>query len=360
VRNTQFTEVVAVLILGVVLAASAGAIAASLAVRCIVQWRTRRRLTLEVPPGIAEGQFVRLGGVEQWVHLRGEGRKNPVLLVVHGGPGASYTVLTPDLRPWERDFVVVQWDRRGVGKTLGRNGKAGCGEVTYSRMANDAIELCEWLRRKLEHRRIVLLSSSAGTPVALIAVQRRPDLFSAWVATDMNVSMGRAAERSQAEALAWAAKHQPTALRLLERMGADPTRWTGPDFNRRMRVLEGLAPHPQRLSSIFVPRLLRSPEHGLRDVVSFIAGLNYSVEQLLPELARFDAWSLGTRCDVPFFVFQGEKDVFTSPDLARAYFDDVQAPQKRFELLPGAGHMGAFVEADRFLESLRRHVLPIV
>jgi pimeloyl-ACP methyl ester carboxylesterase len=49
-------------------------------------------------------------------------------------------------RPWERHFTVIQWDHRGAGKTLGRNGKAGSGPMTFDRRVADAIEVIEFLR----------------------------------------------------------------------------------------------------------------------------------------------------------------------------------------------------------------------
>lgn len=93
--------------------------------------RARRRrenavaFTIRTPNGIDEGRFVRLGGVEQWIQIRGEDRTNPVVLVLHGGPATSYMGLIPLFRPWERSFTVVQWDRRGVGRTFGHNGGRG-------------------------------------------------------------------------------------------------------------------------------------------------------------------------------------------------------------------------------------------
>ena len=107
---------------------------------------------ITTPNGIVEQRFVRIGGIDQWIQIRGEDRDNPVLLVLHGGPGWPNAVFTLPLRSWERHFTVVQWDHRGAGKTLGRNGKAGSGEMTFDRRVADAIELIEFLRRYLRRR----------------------------------------------------------------------------------------------------------------------------------------------------------------------------------------------------------------
>jgi len=34
---------------------------------------------------IHEAAFVRIGGIDQWITIRGDDRANPVLLIIHGG-----------------------------------------------------------------------------------------------------------------------------------------------------------------------------------------------------------------------------------------------------------------------------------
>lgn len=57
-------------------------------------WRARRQhqlsegMVIGGGDGIDERQFVRIGGVQQWITIRGQNRKNPVILLLHGGPGA--------------------------------------------------------------------------------------------------------------------------------------------------------------------------------------------------------------------------------------------------------------------------------
>src|SRR5882672_8640595 len=67
------------------------------------------------PTGIDESAFVSAGGLDQWISIKGDDRRNPVLLVVHGGPGEAQWPLADHYKTWEKVFTVVQWDQRGAG-----------------------------------------------------------------------------------------------------------------------------------------------------------------------------------------------------------------------------------------------------
>ena len=45
---------------------------------------------------IEEAGFVPIGGLEQWVTIRGDDSSNPVLLHVHGGPGIAFSAFTAE------------------------------------------------------------------------------------------------------------------------------------------------------------------------------------------------------------------------------------------------------------------------
>ena len=87
-------------------------IATGLAWRLLRQRRVAEAMSIPAANGIDERRFVRIGGVDQWIVIRGQNRDNPAILVLHGGPGAAASPLEHLFLPWERDFTVVQWDQR--------------------------------------------------------------------------------------------------------------------------------------------------------------------------------------------------------------------------------------------------------
>jgi pimeloyl-ACP methyl ester carboxylesterase len=352
--------------IGKALAGAAGVIAAS-AVGGLV-WRTARQrrvakaLEITAPNGIAEQRFVKVGGIDQWIQLRGEDRDNPVLLVLHGGPGWPNAVFTLPLRPWEQHFTVVQWDHRGAGKTLGRTGKAGSGEMTFDCRVADAVELIEFLRGHLGVDKVVVLAESMGTLTGLPLAKRRPDLVAALVATDLYVNMAaNEARKYQLTLERLGSAGNTKGVAALEEIGADPARWDLAAWNTNMAwSFKTNVPTPNLDRRLLFPLALSSPIYTLRDLYSLFVGFQWSTAQMFQELLAYDAWRLGTRFEVPFFLFQGESDVVTLTTLAEEYFEEVEAPTKELALIRDAGHFAAFTQPERFLAELLARVRPLV
>ena len=146
--------------------------------------RNARDYAITTPNGIDERKYVTIGGIEQWITIRGEDRDNPVLLFLHGGPGDAtnlwgYAVF----RSWLKYFTVVQWDQRGAGRTLGKNGRSIAETITIDRMTRDGIELAEFLRKSLNKEKLILVGHSWGSILGLFMIKARPEIFSAFVGT---------------------------------------------------------------------------------------------------------------------------------------------------------------------------------
>jgi len=71
---------------------------------------------------VHEEGFVAIGGIEQWVTVKGDNCANPIILFISGGPGNPLSPYSDAVYgAWSKDFTLVQWDQRGAGMTYGRS-----------------------------------------------------------------------------------------------------------------------------------------------------------------------------------------------------------------------------------------------
>src|SRR5262245_55171799 len=96
---------------------------------------------------VAERRYVRIGGIDQWITIRGKRRDNPILLVLHGGPGYAWSPFADQVfgADWTEHFTVVQWDQRGAGRTFSKTGPSIASTMTVERMVQDGIEVTQFL-----------------------------------------------------------------------------------------------------------------------------------------------------------------------------------------------------------------------
>ncbi|MFD3535925.1 alpha/beta fold hydrolase [Streptomyces sp. NPDC058664] len=329
--------------------------------RALKRSRNASLMKIDSANGIDEQVFVRIGGIDQWISIRGEDLANPVVLELHGGPGASTAIFGPRTRSWEKHFTIVRWDMRGTLKTLGRSGADGQGEMTFERISADAVEVTDHIRTRLGVDKVVLLGHSYGSAFGLRLAREFPERYSAYVGTDQNIhDAGRDDSVHQALLVRLRATGKRKELAAVEALDADKHRWTAREGAMHAKLLATSDPLTlDTMKKVVMGSLWLSPLHSLRELGHFVKGMSFS-ERVTAGTSGFDDWADGTAFELPFFLFQGEKDVLTPPDRARRFFDDVQAPVKAFALIEDCSHFAAFRRPERFLELLLAHVRPIV
>lgn len=306
-------------------------------------------------------EFVPLGGIEQWISIRGTDPANPVLLVVHGGPGEAQWPQEEIFKPWEKDFTIVQWDQRGTGHTFGRYGDK-TPDVTLDRISKDGVELARYLCRELGKKKIVVLGHSWGTFVAVHMVQMRPDLFAAYVGTGQGVSWSAMVNTQFGLLLAKARKDGDQAtVKELEAVG-NPERLDGQHYfglmnKHNFRSLWAPSDQAwlQHLRSQ-VPQLEASNPEQMKYLEE---GMEFSAEHVLPDQIASNLLKTSCHIHTAFFVIEGEEDVVTPTQAAIDYFKCVKAPKKELVLMPNAGHFAWMTAPDKFLRLLISKVRPV-
>ena len=132
------------------------------------------------PGSVARLERVRIGGVDQWLLLRGVDETQPLLLVIPDGPGETLIPLAHVCQQeLERAFIVANWDPRGMG--LSFEPSAPLSRLTVDRLTDDAIEVARYLTEAFHRDRIVLAGNGFGSVLGLLAAARAPELFESYV-----------------------------------------------------------------------------------------------------------------------------------------------------------------------------------
>lgn len=334
-------------------------VAAAFGYRAWRQYENAQALKIRTPNGIEETLYVPLGGIEQWIQIRGEDRRNPVLLFMHGGPGASESPLSSLFRPWEKYFTVVMWDQRCAGKTFVRNGAKSCDGMSIESVAKEGIALAEFLRTRLHHQKVVAVGHSWGTMIGVRMIHDRPDLFSAYVGTGQVQSIAEKEPVIYGRALArLRAAHMDEGVKALEKIHPPYKSYKEEEIERDWSDRADIASE-RDLRSHMTPLVLFAPDWSPWEIYGFLHAADYAEAATYEADKTYDARDLGPDFKVPFFIFNGAKDNITPADLARHYFDFVHAPHKEFVVFPDAGHSAVLTEPDAFLRELVARVRPI-
>jgi pimeloyl-ACP methyl ester carboxylesterase len=296
---------------------------------------------VRVPQPIDEARFITVGGIEQWITIRGDDRSNPVVLFLHGGPGNTLTPFADAIYGhWAGELTLVQWDQRGAGKTFGRNPPPEA--LTLERMTQDGIEVAAHVARHLGKDSIILLGGSWGSILGVHMIRERPDLFHAYVGVSQVVSKveNQAATYARLVALAREAGDEPTR-QALENIGAPP--WRNP---RHPGAIRRITRTYEAKTTVPAPSewWLRASEYATTDAMAdYTEGEDFSFLQFVGSsddgmYSKVDLPSLGLKFDVPVYLIQGAEDLVTTREVTERYFERIDAPGKKLIIVPAAGH----------------------
>lgn len=344
----------------VVLGSSSG-----LAYRKYLQHKVAKEGAISSPSGIDSLESVRIGGIDQWIQVRGQNVNNPILLFIHGGPGLAFIPLGRTFqRPWERYFTVVQWDQRGAGKTYASNDRElQRRTMNLPQMEQDTLDMVNYLRHRYNRDKIFTMGHSWGSILGLWLAHQHPELIFAYVGTGQIVATEQNSALLYHDTLQEARnRHNDEAIRELEGIAPYPP----PRAEiRKLRIANqwagALLGPPPGAAENHIESMMRvvlsAPEYSLVDDYEFVRAPEFSAQVLLPQLISLDMTKLGLDFQVPIFFFEGRHDPYCRPSLVWEYSQNISAPRKEFIWFENAGHF-AFFE-PQFTEELVRQVLPL-
>jgi len=299
---------------------------------------------------IEEASFLQVGGIEQWVTVRGDDARKPVLLLLHGGPGDVQSPFVSVYAPYEKDFVLVQWDQRGAGRTFAKNGAAG---VTLEKQVADGIDLAQQLRKRFPKQKLVVMGHSWGSIVATGMVLERPELFDAYVGTGQ-VAAWADTVQFQFDFLKdrYREKGDTAALARLEAIGKPDPKNVGQYFGFSRPIRQYFNPSDTAWFAGMKEALADNGETE-ETIKAASAGMNASGVALIGATVETDLPATAPSFKLPYYVIQGRHDLFAPTVLAEAYFAKVSAPRKKMIVIEDAGHFALATHAVQVSAALR-------
>lgn len=317
------------------------------------------------PSGIQESYKTKIGGIDQWLNIRGQDKENPIILFIHGGPASP---LTPTIwefqRPIEEYFTVVNWDQRGAGKTYGEADPDSISDTIHiPRYVDDAIEVAAFIKNRYKKNKIILMAHSWGTVVGLNAALKRPDLFYAYVGIGQVINE-RDNERLSFDYAMKEAKSHGNSPAVSELQSIAPYPGNKPITRERIIIARkwaqfygGLSAYRKDFKYYFDASLLSS-EYDDADRCAVDKGNLFTLGRILPEFLNVDFKDIHS-FPIPIVMFMGRHDYTTPTAPTSAWLAHVEAPYKQGVWFEHSAHLIPWEESGKTLVSLLKYVRPL-
>jgi pimeloyl-ACP methyl ester carboxylesterase len=299
------------------------------------------------PQSIASLEQVLLTGGRQYVLIRGKDKQNPILLFLHGGPGMPTMYLAHDFqRDLEQNFVVVQWDRRGAGKSYAAGVAAP--NLSVSQEIEDAIELIDQLSARFHQQKIYLVGFSYGTYLGILVAERVPERLHAYVGIGQLACSEEENRKIQDQWLLKQASeaHDREAMdELAGRRSLDREKWL---FKYGAEIHSAHSWWPLLWSGI------RSPEYTLGDIANVKRGVQFTATRLRYDVIDGSILDNVSALGIPVYFFSGRFD-YTDPAICTArLFERIVAPIKRMVWFEHSAHFVFFEEPEQFASAMKQ------
>ena len=308
------------------------------------------------PPGITRIETVMVDGLPERLLIRGaDPAHNPILLFIHGGPGFPSAPFRQVYSGLEQDFTVVDWDQRAAGYSYFPDIPPATMRV--EQFVRETLIVAHHVCQELGQPKLCLLGHSWGTLPAILAVQREPQLFTAYVAVCQLVDLDQSERQLTAMALAYAqAKHADGRARRLRALGPPP--YLNVSAQDRAAVLiTSLFPSVPKQATEWrlAVMALTSRYYPFPEILRANRSYHFSRDLLDPQLHAYHIARLVPEIDVPIYFFVGAQDATFGVKIQKDYYQHLRAPRgKSFVLFSESTHWPHLEQPAAFVAEMRK------
>jgi pimeloyl-ACP methyl ester carboxylesterase len=280
-----------------------------------------------------------IGGIRQWISMKAEDRRNPVLLILHGGPGNSVISYSDKFTgELQKQFVVVNWDQRASGKTEAINPNPQ--PLTVALMTSDAVEVLRYLCQEFAASKIYLMGHSWGGFLGMQVAGEHPELLTAYIPICPMIYQAE----SERLALTWM---------------------------QSKAIAEGNKQARNELSTISIPFGTGEQLYYHRKWLLHYAGAKEPAREtvvswsqkwltLFNEASAVNYLVSLPRLECPVYFFVGGRDYQTSTKLTTEFYNRLEAPDKQIFVFETTAHNLPTAEPARLQKTILETIVPRV
>jgi len=282
---------------------------------------------------VAEVQYLRLGGVDQWVMIRGANvGANPILVLLHGGPGISETAYWRycNSSALEEVYTVVYWDQRGSGKSFDPPNIPE-ESMTVEQFISDLDELVGVLCKRFNKSAVTLFGHSWGSVLGPLYAARFPDKVQAYVGCGQLGDWTRSEMATYEYALREAERRGwRRAVKKLRRIGPPPH----DDAKSLLVQRNALAELDGDVSFKNVLRMIRMfhtvPETSVFEMFRVYKVMSFSLDAMWSKVTKLNLVNSVPELAMPTFFLLGRQDHCVFPAISSEFADAVESPSSKF------------------------------
>lgn len=314
-----------------------------------------------VENSIATMEKINLGGIDQWIVMRGKSRDNPIILMLSGGPGGTEMGRFLNFNDkLENDFIVVNWEQRGSGKSYPsiKNRE----DMNVEQYVSDINELTNYLKERFDKEKIYLLGHSWGTIIGTKAIQKYPDQFHAYIGAAQMVNIEKTDKYMYDYVLDKANKYgDEKRVTTLEKNGPPPYN-EDKVLNKYKPFLTNYADYYRKENSYgentswYNPAsIIWIPEYNIIDKINVVRGMIDTFNIMFPQIQDINFVEQANEFEIPVYYLIGRHDY--TAKFIEDYYEVIKAPQKNLYYFENSSHGEIWSEADKFYEIMTKEIL---
>lgn len=294
-----------------------------------------------------------INGTRQFLSIRSNSERLPLLLYLHGGPGDAALPLVRKLNhALEDDFTVVIWEQEGTGKSYRPFNE---GPVPIARFVEDIRQIAEYLFDRFNQRQLCLVGHSWGSVLGMKFLMRYPEMVRSYLGCGQVINMRKSSRIAWETVLEKARKENN--VQLYNKLSAIDCTYSGPFWlddlltvTRQVVRYKGSLYGHSDYAPLIRPFLFAS-DYSLLDLIHRQKGSLQSIRHCWQELMTIDFEEL-TALPVPVIFAEGRHDFHVSSALVHQYYEKLTTP-KHFVWFEKSCHFPQWSEPDKFAETAR-------